>query len=297
MAPKLLSQCGTVISFNQKWPEDTEILSRVLFSGNLDFTPLVQEVERHGGYAWHEVTETSDQVSSQSSVARGHTDTRTDTLQVTDTATRTATASATDSAQRSAGSGESRRRDDPTGAGAVRQKSGTSGTGHSATQGTAVGTGHAVGRGTAEGTSDSVVATQGGGESHGVSHKKVPLAVVVREQQKTGSLETAIPDQWERFRAMLSCAPPRHAFAKVTGRGEAVEFVTADVPDPFASREALAAAVEWVKRELHAVHEYFFAPDLSPEEEDRRLREFLGREAPADAPLVVGGDDEPGPFA
>lgn len=296
MAPKLLSQCGTVISFNQKWPEDTEILSRVLFSGNLDFTPLVQEVERHGGYVWHQVTETSDQVSSQFSVAHGHTESRTDTVQETDTTTRSATATETDSAQRSLVTAE-RHPERLAGSSAVRPRSVTEGRGHAAARGTALGTGHAVAHGTSRGSSDSVVTTRGGGESHGVSLKKVPLAAVVREQQKTGSLETAIPDQWETFRALLSCAPPRHAFAKVIGRKEAVAFVTADVPDPFASREALAAAVEWVKRELHAVHEYFFAPDLSPDEEERRLREFLGEAAAADDPLVVGGADESGPFA
>jgi hypothetical protein len=296
MAPKLLSQCGTVISFNQKWPEDTEILSRVLFSGNLDFTPLVQEVERHGGYEWHQVAETSEQVSSQFSVAVGHTETETTTGQVTDTTTSTKTASETDTAQRSFGTGESRRHDDPAGARAVRQRNASAGAGHASARGTALGTAHAVGRGTAKGRSDSVVATEGGGRSRGVSHKQVPLASVVREPQKTGAMETALADQWEKFRALLSCAPPRHAFAKVAGRTEAIAFVTADVPDPFASPEALAAAIEWVKRELHALHAYFFAPDLSPGEEERRLREFLGG-ADADEPLVVGGDDEAGPFA
>ena len=71
MRSKVLSQCN-LVCFNQTWPEDTEVLSRVVFSGLLDFAPLIQEVERDGGYVWQDVTETSRSVQASASEAQAH---------------------------------------------------------------------------------------------------------------------------------------------------------------------------------------------------------------------------------
>jgi hypothetical protein len=57
-----------------------------------------------------------------------------------------------------------------------------------------------------------------------------------------------------------------------------VEIEAADVQDPFASPEAQARAVEWIKWELFQVHDYYFVPTADPAEDARRIREFLGEE-------------------
>jgi hypothetical protein len=46
-----------------------------------------------------------------------------------------------------------------------------------------------------------------------------------------------------------------------------------------------------MKRELRQIHPYFFVPSLDPEDQDRRLREFVSYDAPgADHPVVVDGE-------
>ena len=57
MVPALLSLCNTVVCFRQKWPEDTEVLARVLFGGNLDFTPLQAAFGHHFGHHFPQATD------------------------------------------------------------------------------------------------------------------------------------------------------------------------------------------------------------------------------------------------
>lgn len=78
---KVLSQCGTKVCFNQSWPDDLEILARVLATGNLDFQKHMQVVDRPDGYDWVDVTERSESTgtsqnwatstSTNSSVTKG----------------------------------------------------------------------------------------------------------------------------------------------------------------------------------------------------------------------------------
>lgn len=50
LRPSVLSQCGLIATFNQRWPEDLEILARVLGMGNIDFRKHYQIVDRPDGY-------------------------------------------------------------------------------------------------------------------------------------------------------------------------------------------------------------------------------------------------------
>lgn len=50
MTAKVISQCGIHVTFQQKFPEDLEILGQLFGYPLLDFTPLVHEVDRFDGY-------------------------------------------------------------------------------------------------------------------------------------------------------------------------------------------------------------------------------------------------------
>lgn len=326
MTPKLLSQCGTVICFNQKWPEDTDILARVLYSGNLQFNWLEHEVERHGGYEWLEVTETSETFSKQLSVEASKSQQQSlslshqDSAQSGTTNTQTVTKSSQTSVGHTAGqtngqgasvsnsvtqqpvmTGTDVARHVPVqsgsqGANTTSTQSTTNTVTHVEGQSTATGTSHTMSQGTTDGT--SVTDGTGTGTSEGVrvgaghseSLKKVPLGIVTREAQKTGSLEKSVSDQLEVYRKELATKPKRHATVKVPGETAAFEIHTVDVPDPFVSPEAQAKAIEWFKRELPQVHDYFFTPDLSADEDERRIRRFLGEKLAVDMPMVAEND-------
>lgn len=50
MAPRVLSQCGTVVCFQQTFRPDKEILADRLGAGNISFARLLQEVQRQRGW-------------------------------------------------------------------------------------------------------------------------------------------------------------------------------------------------------------------------------------------------------
>ena len=134
---------------------------------------------------------------------------------------------------------------------------------------------------------------QGGNESRGqtISYRLAQVHRVVRELQQTGHLREAVADQLEEFGQILYCLEKRCAVALSGSEPALVE--TVEVPDPFVSAEALMKAVVWMKRELAAIRPYLFVPDLSPSEEERRIRTFLG-EGPATgagAPDIGPGPD------
>jgi hypothetical protein len=126
--------------------------------------------------------------------------------------------------------------------------------------------------------------TEGGSRGEGltISQKWVHLARVIREEQLTGSLQKSVSDQLEQIVQMISTLERRQALVKRPGESRSVLIETTEVNDPFVSPEALVRAIEWMKRELAQVHDYYFVPNL--EDEGRSLAEFLGE---ADEPVVV----------
>ncbi len=71
MTSKVISQCGIHITFQQKNPDDLEILGQLFGYPLIDFTPLKHEVDRFDGY---ETVETTDVSSSRTT---GETETAT----------------------------------------------------------------------------------------------------------------------------------------------------------------------------------------------------------------------------
>ncbi len=251
LASELLSVVNTVIAFRMTWPEDLKKIVEFLYAQNIDFTELVQEVERRAGPQWFQVDEWSESYNRQ---------------------TGKATTSAT-----TVGNGES---DQETSARSTQRNNTAFYDASGALRGTARGTGeadslassHSTTRSTATQTGASDTETEGFGVT--VNHKLVHMEKIVRELQKTGMLERSVADQLAKFAQTISGHCRRRATARVR-EGKAVEIETLEVKDPFVSPEAQAKAVEWIKRELYRVHDYYFTPMLDPAEDERRLREFL----------------------
>jgi hypothetical protein len=59
MAPKVMSQCGIQVTFQQKFPDDVETFANMFGVPDLDFTRLVHEVDRPDGYEEIETTSTN----------------------------------------------------------------------------------------------------------------------------------------------------------------------------------------------------------------------------------------------
>jgi hypothetical protein len=324
-----LSQPSTVVCFNQRWPKDVETLSRTLFTKQLRFTPLVQEVERDGGIEFIPVTEyseafsynstwsdtESDQVGETDGEQHGHASARQKTWQKGKTKQVTASNSEahTETASESDGRGS---HESPVMNGfeiekmfhlGSTQRTNTRGVSHQRGRVNGTGLGESEGEGGGEtDTINDVISKarshtkgrthgEGGGDSQGItiSHRFAQVQKVVREIQKTGQLEQSVADQVEEFGQVIYSLAKRHAVA-LCGT-DASLIMTLDVPDPFASPEALVKAVEWAKRELAQLRDYLFVPNLDPAEQEARLRRFLGEEPPpalADEPVMVGGDNE-----
>lgn len=306
LVPKILSQCGTILSFSQKYPDDVELLSRVLFTGNLDFTPLIHEAERHGGYDWLRIQETShsQQVSHSTSgqvgVQQSHSTseqesrsasrqkgmTRSKNWQQSDGASTTMGQSLgkTEGQSRQFPLDRSRSQLPPItqqqSEARAQQQSQTDTTSRSlgAGIGESETVGQTIGRSRGSSTTLGASAQMGWGDSESsgetTTEKFVHLAHVIREKQRTGQLEQSISDQMEKHRQMLAGLPQRHAIVSKKG-APAVQIVTPTVPDPFASADALVLALRWIKRELTQIHPYLFVPNLDLAEEDRCLLEFL----------------------
>jgi hypothetical protein len=306
MRSKVLTQCN-LICFNQSWPEDTDVLSRVIFSGKLSFKPLVQEVERDGGYLWHEVTETgqSFQVGVGASAAHGRSQTETDThgtsTSVTDGTTQTTSDGTTQGQTRTDYASDSRGQTHLPGGLGPRQETRAAGTGNAASSGqthsTSSGQTHSVANattsthGTSRGTTDTDTESKNAGMGQTCSQKKVPLHQVRVTEQKTGALEQAVADQLEEGRCKIASQKKRQAFVKVQGSAEAPQAQTREVPDPFASAQAQMKVVEWMKRELYDLHDYYTVPLHGPEEEEKRVGAYLGEDG-ADEPVVVEGNND-----
>ncbi len=310
LTAKVLSQCN-IVCFEQSWPDDTELLARRLFSGNLDFTPLQHEVDRHDGYGWHRIAEFSFSVNKNRSWTESDAVGRSDTVgeqtgeseQKTNSWQKTSSNGTAHVDSHSKGSGTTENdskswHQSPILRGGrlvdtVRLGSGGNSTGRTESESDTESDTRTDSQSTAEGGSEAFThsrsktnsrsdtathtAGQGGaeGESMTVSQKLVPLARIRTEKQKTGMLEQSVADQLEKWRTRIANLPKRRAILKLHGRRKAVEIKTRDVNDPFLSPKAQMRAIEWVKRELYQLHPYYFVPSFDPKDEEKLLVDFI----------------------
>lgn len=293
LAPKLLSQCGTLICFQQRWPDDLNKLNRILGTGNLDFTPLTQEVER-SNMVWIQLDEMSESMNAGigKSISDGTQATTTITHQEGNAAAEAVGDGTADSSQRAVGGVDSRsrpefnadpRRSQISHADSEVNAAATSKT-HNLTKTNTKNVSDAVAK--ASGTNHAEQDSQNFGVALTIAHKLMLVNMPFREKVKTGKLEQAVTDQLERIGQWIQGLRKQHAIALTPGSTQAFEFRVADVPDAFRSPEALVKTVEWVKRQLWNIHPYWFVPDLSPEASRKRIDWFLGRGVDMERPVA-----------
>jgi len=319
LAPKVLSQCN-VVCFNETWPEDTEILSRVLFTGNLDFTPLVHEHDRPDGYDWHVVAERGSSWGEGStwslSDAQGRSRSHGFQEGVSESTSRSRTRTDGTSSSSSEGTSESQgtsrghstgthqspilkdyRVHDRIALGSTgrnwseseqQQESASRSEASSSSQSEGETDSASVSRNRTSTVSDSLTrtASEGGSrqQGHSESWKHIPLARHRVDRQPTGKLVRAVNDQFEKFRQEIATLPKRQAIVKLQNQRKAVQIETPYMPDAFLSPVAQRRVMEWAKREIVAQHSYNFIPDYRPDADERRLSDFLETPAPSDSP-------------
>ncbi len=302
LLPKLISQCGILVTFNQRFPADSELFAQAMFQKSLDLTPLVHEVERHADPEFVQMEDESvtETTSETQSTAKGTASGKTRSRQSSKTKSRqqgwtenegfTQADSQTLSSGATQATGQSTPLDpDAASDGLKGSKSLTqseqnqfatgSSSAHSLTKGRSGGQGEAISdaEGEAESEQQSLQNLLGHtkGTSSGRSKKWVQIARVKRETQETGQLKKGtISEQIKKFQAVLMELPQRHAFVKIVGH-EAISIQTLSVPDPFKSPLGLTHAIKKLKQQLFEIHPYLYVPDLSDGAEQQRIRDFL----------------------
>jgi hypothetical protein len=327
LAPAVLGLANTIACFRLTWPDDVETMARILFSKNLDFTPLEHDVYQHRGeYDWITIYEKSVQLNQQRQWSHGDTVGR--TLSETDqeseqeseqenwsdaTSEQHGTANADTEGWADQHSSAQGQHDSPVlvdgelkrtlqvgtrqdsashtrNGGRTRTATTTEGKtrtkGGSKTKGK--GKSHATQAGQQQSHSDTEAVALGQGLS--VAEKHMPMPRIVHDKQKTGALERSLPDQLAQFGQEIATLPRQQAVVRVR-EGEAVRIEVAEVRDPFASPTAQMKAVDWMKRRLYEAHDYYFTPSADPEDEERRIADFVDE---ADEPVVVeqAGDED-----
>lgn len=320
LAPKLISQ-SNVICFNQTWPDDTEVLSRALFTGDLDFSPLVHEHDRPDGYDWHQVTETSvsqsqgdnwgDSNAEGSSRAEGKQTSNTESKGTSRTSSDGTSSSSSEGNSSSSGRSAGRSRGaqqssivkdyrvlqkfplTSTGSSTSESDSKQVSNSQSSSKSSSFAEGETSGHSRSEGHSLTVSDTEtrthsvGGSEQRSMSKsfKLMPLAKNRAEKQKSGKLIRAVNDQIEEGRQRLVCLEKRQAIMKLQNHRHAIAFATLPMPDAFMDADSQLRAIAWAKRQIFSIHAYNFVPDFSPEAEERRLSKFL--EPPVPESLIT----------
>lgn len=323
LRPMVLGIPYTLICFRQTNPEDLPLLARSMFTPLLNFDPLRHEVERDGGMellpivertgstahgtgwndTWSQDESESDTENWQHSIADALNWTKGRALQESD--------SEQETRAHQDSRGLSQKRDPKFPALLPQEQTDSSGssnslakargkaraTSESETRGGATtrtaALGGATTRARRRGRGGSISGTESQTEGWAVRH--IQVRKTIREWQETGQLRRSIADQLEQYAQQLFCLGRQEAFVRI---GATVHRIrTVDVPDPFLSASAIVKAVDWLARELAAIHGYLFLPDLSLAEEERRVRRYLGLGAAADEaddeePVAVGSDEE-----
>jgi hypothetical protein len=313
-APAILGLANTLVTFRMTWPKDVEVMSRLLFSHNIDYTKLTHDVYQHQGeYDWLRVRETSRQwsVSRQHGEANGEGEDESEQTQESESlaeqnqwskakgrgrGTGTSDMNGWANAE-SSGAGQS---DSPiivdgvqkqtlrlgsNSASASQSQTGalTRSTQETETETDTVGGGSTATRGASRSLGRSKKTMRTRTKTEGVtaglseSEKLLPLPKLVHVKQDTGQLIDSVADQYEKLGSELTSLPRQEGFVRIRG-GKALRFRTADVPDAFASPEAQMKAVAWMKRRLYQTHDYFFTPSLEDEPGDAGGLEFVADE-------------------
>lgn len=305
LRPKVLSQCGTIACFRQSWPEDLDVLSRVLGTGNLSFQKHFNVVDRPDGYDWVNVEEhgenwsTSNSNGTTSSVSRSESTGRNQSTGNSHSRSSSSGTNRSESSSESRSQGnsthttrsqgesvsEARRKTESRGFsnGESNNTSKTEGWatshGESTTRGES--SSHSETTGTSEsstnGTSEGKTTSESRTEGHSKSFRKVPLSRHREEFHESPSLLHQVSDQFEAIKQLLHGLQVGHAMVKVRERQDAILIQTAHVDEKWHARDKFKA-IERMK-EICQKKPYFMVPDFAPSANVNRLVRFLDEAA------------------
>lgn len=310
MTESILENCDTVVCFRQKHPKNLETWKQFFGYTNLDFTKLFQVMDRPDGYDVVTLNSTSRGTNQQSGSSVGGTIGGGTTRNSQDS-TQHGTSrggSTTESQSRSSQNGISEAEGSNSGTsesvtyrpimrnGVVvghqsAQVTGESGgqsstSSRSSTEGSAVGKAetdswqHSMQRGHAEGRSSqdnwglNFGLNVGTGKNESESESETLRARYREEFRETGSLLNSADDQFHQVAAALRQLPDRFA---IVGMRNLPWFAmkVSDVDPVFADSAETLQRLFAMKQKIFSVHPYYLTPSLSPQEQDRRLDEFL----------------------
>lgn len=302
LAPRVLSQCGTVVCFQQTFRPDKEILADRLGAGNISFERLLQEVQRQRGWVekhieehsyganeaknWQEGTSKTvgasenEVISEMIAILNGLARTRGTGLAEQNVETKGAT--------NGGGSGEAHgltpiiigrdvvgyvpHQTLSSNQTASQQASTATGqtkiTNESETENRATTVANAIVRGKGTNLQDGTNRSNGGssGTSHNVAHKTMLLANIVSEFEWQGLYKAgAIADQFERLMQQIHCLSVAEAIVSCRGVRQSIGVKIYPVKEWWEDPDDKFYAIQRMKMRLRELRPYYFVPGEAQE--------------------------------
>lgn len=309
MTPSILNNCGSIVCFQQKHPEDLKIWKEYFGYSNVSFEKHFQVMDRPDGYDWVDIEERSEShshgksndtgvsfnrnegeshsVSSTESEQRGRNWSQGSQSGITMTQGRavseTSSTGYTNGQSPLVHDGKLRSIIGTEGANRGHSQSVQRSESESESYSTSRSEGGSQTYGKSNGRTDGVSSSRGTGmsfrqgesESHGetVSYRKVPLARSREELHETPYLKNSVDDQFHKFAALQRRLETRHALVSLAGYPESFILRVGDVHPVYGAE--FPEKVRVMKEKLFLTHDYYSRPDLTPEAQDKRLDEFL----------------------
>lgn len=272
LRPKILSQCGTIVSFKQTWPEDVDILVRVMATGNLQFKKHYQIVDRPDGYEFLPMDTYSENFtwgenwSNGFSVSQSRTDSEQLNISIAQQKGRTLAIARGEAVQKVEIEGPTH---DSHTRGLTKNDSTTS------TQNEALTTTKAEGSGTAIQNGSQRSKEAGGNRGLGltINHGMQMIPRTREELHESPSLQDQVNDQFEKLKQVLHSLIGRCALAKLRDDSRAFVFETAFVDEKWLETHKWSVIAS-VKKVLQR-RPYFVIPQVGEEAEEKRISDFL----------------------
>jgi len=258
MAAKVLTMCGTIVCFANKFKDDKEILADRVFCANLDlFTKRMVEVQRQRGDRFLKL----DEVSENLGVSENWSDTETATESRThaESIGQALAVAKTHSEGQAEAQGLSRKGMSGAPEMDVRTKSGAR---TETTGGAETNTNNSATTDTS-GNSTSKATMNGGGTSRGVNvaHKNLVLPNIVSEFEDDGTLLAGQPElQRARQEQVIHTLGVGQAAVAVRGMKEAVIVQFDAVEEWWSNGWEKYEAISRMQLRIQELHPYFFQP-------------------------------------
>ena len=253
IASKVLSMCGTVVSFRQTYRDDQEVLAYRIGTGNVNFTPHMVEVQRQRGVEWYCVPEYSESANTSTNASAGEAATAGET----DTKGR----SDQQSEQHGINRGDAHQRGGPLYGGLLADLHAS----NTVSEGAVDMTGHAQATMVSRAIQKSQTANRNfgmsKGESRNIAYKMVSLPNIVSEWERDGLEAGPVPDQYEKMKQQLHVLQPGEAFVTTLSMNRGFPVKITQIPEVWNAEVAKYAVVRGMKVAIVTQQTYTFCPE------------------------------------